>query len=69
MGSRTRDEWFDVDVAFVDREQQVFCTILGGDGKTAYLLNKHLVGILRFCRVRFLGRSEKIASRRNSDEG
>jgi hypothetical protein len=35
MGSRTRDEWFGVDVAFVDREQQVFGPILGGDRETA----------------------------------
>ncbi len=35
MSSRTRDEWFDVDVAFVDREQEIFCTILGGNGETA----------------------------------
>ena len=35
MRSRARDEWFDVDVAFVDREQQIFCTILGGNRETA----------------------------------
>ncbi len=35
MSSRARDEWFDVDVAFVDREQQIFCTILGGNRETA----------------------------------
>jgi hypothetical protein len=35
MSSRTRDEWFDVDVAFVDREQQVFGTILGRNRETA----------------------------------
>jgi hypothetical protein len=36
MSSRTRDEWFDVDVAFVDRKQQVlFGTILGGNRETA----------------------------------
>jgi hypothetical protein len=35
VSSRTRDEWFDVDVAFVDREQQIFGTILGGNKETA----------------------------------
>jgi hypothetical protein len=35
MSSRARDEWFDVDVAFVDREQQIFGTILGGNRETA----------------------------------
>jgi hypothetical protein len=35
VSSRTRDEWFDVDVAFVDREQQIFGTILGGNRETA----------------------------------
>ncbi len=35
MGSRARDEWFDVSVAFVDREQQIFRTVLGGDGEAA----------------------------------
>ena len=35
MGSGTRDEWFGVDLSFVDREQQVFGTILGGNRETA----------------------------------
>ena len=35
MGSRTRDERFDVDVSFVDREQKVFSTTLGGDREPA----------------------------------
>ncbi len=36
MGSRARDEWCDVNIAFVDREQQIFRTVLGGDGEAAW---------------------------------
>ncbi len=36
MGSRrARDKWFDVNVSFVDREQKIFRTVLGGDGEAA----------------------------------
>ncbi len=35
MGSRARDKGFDVNVSFVDREQQIFRAVLGGDGEAA----------------------------------
>ncbi len=35
MGSRARDEGFDVNISFVDREQQIFRAVLGGDGESA----------------------------------
>ncbi len=40
MSSRARDKGFDVDVSFVDREQQVFRAVLGGDGEAAWEIRK-----------------------------
>jgi hypothetical protein len=36
MGSRARDKGFDVNVSFVDREQQIFRVVLGGDGEAVW---------------------------------
>ena len=36
MGSRARDKGFDVNVSFVDREQQIFREVLGGDVEAAW---------------------------------
>jgi hypothetical protein len=36
MGSRARDKGFDVNISFVDREQQIFRAVLGGDGEAAW---------------------------------